>query len=137
MQTDLVTLSPETRLLDVHRLFIEEEIHGAPVVDEAGLLVGVVSILDLSRAVAEQLARDEFDPIAATAADVMTRELVTVAPNSPMVEVAEKMNEQHVHRVLVVEDRELVGVITSFDLVRAFTREKARPGQRIDYDPSA
>jgi CBS domain-containing protein len=34
MVRELITVTPETLLFDVHRLFVEEEIHGAPVVDE-------------------------------------------------------------------------------------------------------
>lgn len=50
-----------------------------------------------------------------TVADVMTRELVTVTPETSVAEVAKTMHDQHIHRVLVVKGRELVGVITSFD----------------------
>jgi CBS domain-containing protein len=152
MQTDLLTVTPETPLLDIHRMFVEEEIHGAPVVDDEGAVVGVVSTLDLLRVV-----RDEFEPGASaattyfsdhrsytwtdsaagtselearlgnvTAADVMTRELVSVGPDTPVAEVAQTMRTQRIHRVLVVRDRELQGVITTFDLLRAFVPEPAQ-----------
>jgi CBS domain-containing protein len=119
MQTDVVTVTPGTLLSTVHRLFIEEEIHGAPVVDEDGRVIGIVSTLDLSRASA-----DELDPDAAlamTAADVMTPEVVAVTPETSVTDVARLMRAQHIHRVLVVRDRELVGVVTTFDLLRALT----------------
>jgi CBS domain-containing protein len=155
MQTDLITVTPETPLLDIHRMFVEEEIHGAPVVDDEGAVIGVVSTLDLLRVV-----RDEFEPGAGTAAtyfsdhraytwldsasgaselearlgnvtaaDVMTRELVTVGPDTPVAEVAQTMRVQRIHRVLVVRDRELQGVITTFDLLRAFVAEPGRDSQ--------
>ena len=54
----------------------------------------------------------------------MTREVVAVSPHAPIGEVAETMREQHVHRVLVIENRELLGVLTTFDLLRAFVRSK-------------
>ena len=54
MQTEIVTVSPELPLLDVHRLFVDEEIHGAPVIDENGVVSGVVSSADLLRVVAEE-----------------------------------------------------------------------------------
>lgn len=57
MARDVVTVSPETPILDVHRLFVEEEIHGAPVVDEDGVVRGVISTLDLLR-----IVRDEAEP---------------------------------------------------------------------------
>lgn len=138
MQTALLTVSPETSIIDIHKLFVEEEIHGAPVIDDAGLVRGVVSTLDLLRAVNDEvdpaqmtqsyfgsewsLAGDELPARLreVTAADVMTRALVAVRSDTTIVEVARVMREQHVHRVLVIDDRELVGVVTTFDLLRAF-----------------
>jgi CBS domain-containing protein len=141
MQTELLTVRPETPLLDIHRMFAEEEIHGAPVVDEEGRVRGVVSTLDLVRALRDEcdtsdtataFFRDDRSYALAwstelstrlgeiCASDVMTREVVTVGPNAPVAEVARTMREQRIHRVLVVEDHALLGVITSFDLLRAF-----------------
>ena len=149
MERDVITVTPDTRLLDVHRLFVEEEIHGAPVVDEDTTLRGVVSSLDLLR-----LVRDEVEPGAGgtsttyfrdelpysgpdwgrmpedfqdrlqelTAADAMTRQIVAVGPDAPVDEIARTMLEHHVHRVLVCEDRTLLGVITAFDLLRVLSR---------------
>ena len=54
MQTYLISVNPETPLLEVHRLFVDEEINGAPVVDETGRLLGVISSADLLRAVEEE-----------------------------------------------------------------------------------
>ena len=54
METSVISVSPESALIDVHRLFVEEEISGAPVVDNTGALVGVISSTDLLRAVDEE-----------------------------------------------------------------------------------
>jgi CBS domain-containing protein len=141
MQTDVLTISPETSIIDIHQLFVEEEIHGAPVVDEAGVVRGVVSTLDLLRAVREEVEPDAttrsyfksewsmpIDELPARlrevrAYDVMTRELVAVRSDASVVDVARIMREQHIHRVLVIDDRELVGVVTTFDLLRAFVAD--------------
>lgn len=149
MERDVISVTPETRLLDVHRLFVEEEIHGAPVVGEDSLVHGVVSTLDLLR-----LVREEFEPGAGattttyfrdelpysgpdwlrmpedfqdrmqelTVADAMSRELVTVGPDATVADIAGAMLEHHVHRVLVCEDRVLLGVIGAFDLIRVLSR---------------
>jgi len=114
MERDIITVSPETRILDVHRLFVEEEIHGAPVVTDDGAVVGVVSTQDLLR-----IVRDELEPGAGasastyfrsqlpysgpdwqsmpqdfqdrmqelTAADAMTRELVTISKDATIEEL--------------------------------------------------
>ena len=127
MQRDIITVTPETPILDVHRLFVEEEIHGAPVVDDAGRVRGVLSALDLLR-----IVRDELEPAdpedgvkEATASDAMTKELVTVSPGASVEEIARAMLAHHVHRVLVIgPERELEGVITTFDLLRVLVPSK-------------
>jgi CBS domain-containing protein len=154
MERDVITVSPETPILDVHRLFVEEEIHGAPVVGDDGIVRGVISALDLLR-----IVRDELEPGAGatattyfrdqlpysgpdwqsmpedfqdrirhvTAADAMTRELVMVEPDMTADEIAQTMRAHHIHRVLVCEDRVLQGVVTTFDLLRTVPAKPAEP----------
>jgi CBS domain-containing protein len=142
MQEDMVTVSPDLPLLDAHQLFVSEEIHGAPVVDDQGALVGVISSADLLRAVAEEhgaarveanYLRDlvEFsspDWIAQPedfqdrlrelrVSDAMTTEVVQVSPDASLEEVAGALCDNRVHRVVVVESGIAVGVISTFDLV--------------------
>lgn len=149
MERNVITVTPETSVLDLHQLFVEEQIHGAPVVDHDGLVQGVVSTLDLLR-----IVRDEVEPGAGstattyfrdelsysgpdwigmpedfqdrmqqlTAADAMTRELVIVRPDATVDEIVRAMSENRVHRVLVGEGRRLQGVITTFDLMRVLSR---------------
>ncbi len=119
MQTDILTVDPDTALVDIHRLFAEEEIHGAPVVDEDFRVCGVVSALDLLRVVGERYDDFEDRMRDITAADVMTGAIVSVAPDATAAEIARVMRAQRVHRVLVVEGKDLLGVITTFDLLAA------------------
>jgi CBS domain-containing protein len=151
MIRDMIVIRPDTPLLEIHRLFVEEEIHGAPVVDEQDQVLGVVSTLDLLRATDEgqstEDARSMFyrDGMPSgdidwmdipdearervrnlTASDVMTKELVRVSPEATLREVAATMMKQHVHRVLVVAQGNLVGVITTFDLLRVLAGEPAQ-----------
>jgi len=148
MERDVITVSPETSILDVHRLFVEEEIHGAPVVGDDAVVYGVVSSLDLLR-----VMRDELEPGAGctattyfrdqlpysgpdwetmpedfqdrvqelTAADAMTRDLVAVHPDATAHEIAQTMLKHRVHRVLVTSDGSLLGIISTFDLLTAVT----------------
>ena len=124
MQSDVLAISAETLLPDIHRLFVQEEIHGAPVIDDDGNVCGVITSLDLLRPGADDVDSDRL-----TAADIMTREVVAVPPNMPIAEVAKTMRDQRVHRVLVIENRELLGVLTTFDLLRAFVRDRRKPGR--------
>ncbi len=53
-QSHVITVSPDDPLLNVHRLFVEEQISGAPVVSETGRVLGVISSADLVRSVLEE-----------------------------------------------------------------------------------
>lgn len=140
MQKDVVTVSADLPLIDVHRLFITDEIHGAPVVDEAGEVLGVISSADLLRAVAEEPRSVEGDYLreliefsdpdwtfmpadarnrisGVRASDVMTCDVVQVPPDAPVAEIARALCENRVHRVLVMDESRLVGIISTFDLV--------------------
>jgi CBS domain-containing protein len=115
MEKDVITIAPETPIADVQRLFVEDEIHGAPVVDEDGRVLGVISTADVLRIGQDYADRlDDF-----TAADAMTKELVSAPPTATAVDLATTMYRQRVHRILIVEDRALVGIVTTFDLLRA------------------
>lgn len=147
MQTRVTQIGPDDPLLSVHRLFCDEEISGAPVVSETGELLGVVTIRDLLRETREDAEtpdrsldyfRDDlssdgpdrgvsddalFDRLTTTtASDVMSPELVSVAPDAEIPEVVQKILENRIHRVLVLEPTErgnsLAGIISVFDLVQ-------------------
>jgi CBS domain-containing protein len=143
MQSPVVSVSPETSLADVHRLFAEEEIHGAPVIGDDGAMVGVITSTDLVNAVLEQSESGAFgseylrelvefsgpdwsrgtpadfqDRLRQLSAqDIMTPGAACVPANAPVSEVAALMHERRIHRVWVTEGGVLVGVISSFDLL--------------------
>jgi CBS domain-containing protein len=145
METTPLSVSPTTPLLAVQRLLVDADAHDIPVVDH-GTVVGTISSLDLVRLSTDEtdiatisLPSPEAEPDVAllplTAADAMDRELVSVTPAASLVDAARVMHEQHIHRLLVIEDGVLLGVITSFDLLREFTRGRRYSGQIIDFDP--
>lgn len=148
MQSHLVTVSPDDPLTSVQRLFFEEEINGAPVVDETTRLLGVITSRDLLRAAAEEHESTRGDPGyfrellelsgpdfmeapegfldrlgERRVADFMTSSVIAVAPDAPIAEVARTLRSHHVHRVLVVNGGRLVGLISSFDLVALLEKE--------------
>jgi predicted transcriptional regulator len=139
MSAHIMTVADDTTTDEVARYLIEHEISGAPVVDEQGHLVGVVSMTDIGRSLAEPsdvgsssggLYRDDAADIAlddvaqryperaVTVRDVMTPAVHQVAVTASAAEVARRMVEQHVHRLVVTKGREPVGIITSMDLLK-------------------
>ena len=145
MQTDVLVLNDSDSLLEAHQFFARHDITGAPVIDEEGRLVGIVSIRDLIRTEDEDpdVSRNVADYFSETSAyenlgvdldrlreglseilvsEVMTEEPVCVAPETPINEVASLIRKHRIHRVLVVSadsegPSEIVGIISLFDLV--------------------
>lgn len=143
MTDTVVSVDPSSSLLDVLRLFVEEDIHGAPVVDEDGRIVGSITSTDLLRAQEEEhdtawatsdYLRDfvEFsspdwsgdltdlqDRLAQRrVSEVMSKQLLTVPRQAPIARVARSMRESRVHRVFVEDDGRLCGVISALDLMQ-------------------
>ena len=115
MEKSVITIAAETPITEVQRLFVDDEIHGAPVVDDDGRVLGVISTADVLR-----VGQEYGDRIGdLTAADAMTKDLVSAAPSATAAELAAVMTQQRVHRILIIEDRALVGIVTSFDLLKA------------------
>lgn len=141
MQAAVVSVAPSLPAAELEALLDRERISGAPVV-EAGQLVGVVSRADLvgaaagAEGAADALLAYYEDTGGASSSrgdrarlvgehvaslrvrDLMRTDLVTVAPVAPLREVAAKLTERRIHRVLVVEDGRLVGIVSSLDVLR-------------------
>ncbi len=120
MQKGILSVSPELGLVEFERLLAAEDISGAPVMGADERLVGIASKSDIVRALAEQVGArlDELDP-RLNVEDIMTTDVVTVGPKEPVQEVARRMIDGRIHRVLVMDGDELLGIVTSFDLLEA------------------
>ena len=141
MSSQVITVTENMDLREVARILVEERITGAPVVDELGTLVGVISQSDLVEydlSVERELTveapfyRRPFDDAlqpgrgfriedlpADLVKDVMTPYLITVAENTPIHDVAARMASGGVHRVIVVDtDQQIRGIVSSLDVLR-------------------
>jgi CBS domain-containing protein len=136
MTTQVVSVPPDMRLKELARVLSEARIGGAPVVDEAGDVVGVVSEADL---VGKQVGRppsrrtpldwifgdgeDEWElrrRAATTVEEAMSAPAITVTSDRPLREIAALMVDRDVNRLPVMEDGQMVGIVTRADLVRAY-----------------
>ena len=143
MTSDVVTVGPETTVENLAALLLEKRVSGVPVVDSRGAVLGIVSEGDLMRRPesgtepkhAWWLALVSSDADRAseflkthglTAGDVMTKKVVTVAPNTPVGEIAEILERRHIKRVPVVDGGKLVGIVSRANLLRALATQKHR-----------
>jgi CBS domain-containing protein len=92
---------------------------GIPVTERDGSVVGLVSELDIIRALRAGKALDGV-----TAADIMTAEVITVNADATVEEVMEIMDTKQIVRVPVLEDGKLVGVVSRPDVLRAAIEPK-------------
>ncbi len=145
MTADVVTVTTETAVPEIAALLLKHRISAVPVVDTKGDILGIVSEGDLMHrpeAGTERrrrswwltlfgdpgdLAKEFVKTHGLRAADVMTREVVTVTDDTPLSTIAQLLEERRIKRVPVVREGRLVGIVSRADLLRAVAARKSQP----------
>jgi CBS domain-containing protein len=128
MTPNPVSVRDSATVRDAIELLTRRAISGAPVIDEAGRPVGVVSRQDIlihdREAVYQAGAPGEAGGDATRVRDIMTPVVFCVSPDAPASRVVREITALKVHRLFVVDDLgTLVGVITVLDLLRHLTHQ--------------
>ncbi len=123
MSSPVITISPETHLPALQRLMREHGIRRLPVV-ENGELLGIITLGDVRNAFpsdAIMLSIVELTNLLdqVLARDIMRRHLVTIEVDASLVDAARMMLDHRVSGLPVMEDGQLVGIITEADIFRA------------------
>jgi CBS domain-containing protein len=135
MQRDVVTFQPDSRASQAARLLYEQGITGAPVV-ESGKVIGFVSASDMMRLVAygpkAELPTDAEGNEARepTVRDLMMPATFRVEPGTTLPKLASFLLHAGVHRALVMEGDQLVGIVSATDVLRAVASEWPTPADR-------
>lgn len=133
MSRQVITVPPRMRVEELCALLLENSISGAPVVDEDGRMVGIVSSTDVMRDQHERQGTEELaappsrrglargfhvhDPGAAVQ-EVMSRKVVTVTESTTVGRAAWLMAHHHVHRLPVLDPSgKVVGLVSSLDVL--------------------
>jgi CBS domain-containing protein len=116
MSRRLTTLTPETEIVRAVATLNKKSISGAPVVDDDGRLVGMITQIDCLKVVMNAAYYSEYG---GTVADLMTTEVETMDPETSMMDAAKQFLEQHYHRYPVLENGKLVGLISRHDVLLA------------------
>lgn len=107
MTKDVVTVQSATPVREVADLLSERNVSGVPVVDDEGRVLGVVSELDV------------VSRRGATAADIMSKQVISVTEDTDVDEVLHLFLNQRIRRVPVLSDgQHLAGIVSRSDLVR-------------------
>lgn len=138
MTRKVITVTAASSVKDLARILTENNISGVPVVNEDGMLIGVVTesdLIDQNKRIhiptvvsildsfiyleSPDRMEKEIQKIAgSTVADIYTSDPITVTVTTPLDELATIMSEKSIHTLPVLEDGKLVGVIGKKDIIR-------------------
>lgn len=141
MTKNVTTVRAATTIEELARILMEHKISGAPVVDDNENLIGIVTENDLisrdkrlhiptvmrlfdSFIMLESPGRIEKEikkMTAITVNDIYTKEVITVAEDTPVQDIATIMSEKKVHLIPVVEGKKILGIIGKIDLIKGIT----------------
>lgn len=119
MNRPVVAAASKTTARDVAIQMLMGGYSGMPITDREGDVIGIVSELDIIRALREGRPLETT-----TAAEIMTREVASVDVSTSVEEVIEIIDTKKVVRVPVTEEGKLVGIISRPDVLRAFLEPK-------------
>ena len=145
MTSDVLWVNSETPVAELISLFVEKKISGAPIVNAEGEMVGVVSLRDVLQYGAKVIARSEHNrktteyyvqgwdaPLShdevewfhqeidqtQPVSEIMNPMVYTVDVDTPVQELADTMLRGRVHRMVVTENDELAGIVSSLDMMK-------------------
>jgi len=137
MRRDIVTVRASDPIDEVERVIADAKISGVPVIGDTGRIIGILSTTDLVDRYAdnaepedarfessdedgdETIVEYEGNRSRLCAADVMTPEVESIPSSTPLRDVARRMVEREIHRLMVVDDGKLVGLVSTLDVLRA------------------
>jgi CBS domain-containing protein len=138
MTRELITVSPDTEIVQATKLLLGNRINGIPVTDETGKLVGILCQSDLiaqqkklpipsfftfldgliTLTSMKQIEKQVQKIAAITVAQAMTPNPVTVQPETDIEKVAALMVDKNFHTIPVVDEGELVGIVGKEDILK-------------------
>ena len=141
MTAGVITTGPDADVRSAAKTMLEKGISALPVVDKTGNLIGIISEGDLIRRTEsgteattswwlrllsdnEALASRFVKAHGMRVADVMSQEVITAAPDTPLAEIARLLEKNRIKRVPILKDGKLVGVVSRANLLQALASAK-------------
>ena len=131
MRAHVITVTPESLLVEVTDIFRRRRIRHVPVVND-GLVVGIISDRDVRRSLGWSSVReaqaDQRNHAAdvrfpCTAGDIMQRQVLWTERSTTLKDALRMLIDKHIHSLPVIEKGRLTGIITQTDFIRAVARE--------------
>ncbi len=116
MTTALFTLQQNLEVLRAVRILVEHDISGAPVVDENGKLVGILTERDCMRI---DLEAGYYEDYGGRVENYMSKDVVSIDPDMSILELAKRFIDAPYRRYPVVKNDHLIGLISRRDVMRA------------------
>jgi CBS domain-containing protein len=140
----VVTVGPDNSIQETAAILVNNRISAVPVIDAHGKLIGIVSEGDLlHRGEAgtdhtrswwlkllmdrESVAREYVKEHSRRVRDVMTSNVITAAPETPLAEIAGMLERNRIKRVPIVDDGKLVGIVSRGNLVQMLAGTQRTP----------
>ena len=124
MAENVISVEPNATIGDARRLFQEKKLHAVPVIADDGVLAGILSTRDLVTD-----ARDDQ-----SVHELMTEHVYTIPQYNDVHHAARLMRNHKVHHVVVTHEKQVVGILSSFDLLKLVEDHrfvmKPSPGQK-------
>ncbi len=142
MTKEVVTVTTETTVMELARIFAEKHISSIPVVDSSGNLAGIVTETDLveqDKSLHIPTVISIFDWViylesdrkfekelkkmtGKTVGDIYSKDVATVTPESSIAAVADIMSSRRINALPVVEGLRVAGIVARIDLIRSMVR---------------
>ena len=134
MTTEVVVIKESMLIGQVAHLMLKERVSSYPIVDEQGNLAGIVTLTDLFNLI-DKLIREskaylkkyEWQAVEAAVksakgkpiSEIMSKNVVTVKPETPLLEILEHVSTNKIHTFPVVRDGKLIGIVGRHDVLNA------------------
>ena len=139
MSASVVSVTPDSSILQAARLMMQKSISGLPVITTGGKLVGMITEGDFLRRIETaterrrsrwiefllgpgKLAEEYVHSSGRKVEEVMTRDVYTVPESATLQEIVQMMERRHIKRVPVVRGDRVVGIISRANLLRAVVK---------------
>ncbi len=145
MTREVISVRLDTPISEVARIFHENRINGAPVVDDEGNIIGIITesdLVDQNKKLHIPTVVAIFDAViyleslkhfeqelkkmtGSKVRDVYTEEVVTVQVDTPINEIASIMAERHFHTIPVLDGEKMVGIVGKDDIVKTMAETRS------------